>query len=60
MIYDIVGGFAIWFLVLSIVGGALVIAFSIIAPLFMKYPVSSEQGRYVKITEKGYDFDTDY
>ena len=60
MIGDFFATLAIWFLVLSIGFSGIVLGFSIIAPLFMKYPVASTQERYIKITEKGHDFDTDY
>jgi len=60
MIGDFFATLAIWFLVLSIVAGASAIAFSIVAPLFMENKTITKQERYIKITEREHDFDTDY
>ena len=59
MIGDFFVTLAIWFLVLSIGAGAFVIGLSIVAPLFMENNSIVKQERYIKITEKGHDFDTD-
>jgi NADH:ubiquinone oxidoreductase subunit K len=59
MIGDFFATLAIWFLVLSIGAGASVIGFSILAPLFMENDTIHKQERYIKITEKGHDFDED-
>jgi Na+-transporting methylmalonyl-CoA/oxaloacetate decarboxylase gamma subunit len=56
---DIIGGVAILFLVGSIIIGGLMIGVSIVAPLFVKNTVPVEEGRYIKVNERDYDYDTD-
>ena len=60
MIGDFFVTLAIWFLVLSIGFSGLVIGFSILAPLFIENNNIPKQERYIKITEREHDFDTDY
>lgn len=59
MIGDFLVTLAIWFLVLSIGAGAFVIGLSILAPLFIEDSGAVRQDRYIKITERGHDFDED-
>jgi hypothetical protein len=60
MIGDFFVTLAIWFLVLSIGASAFVLGISILAPLFIENKNIVKPERYIKITEKGHDFDTDY
>lgn len=59
MIGDFLVTLAIWFLVLSIGASAFVIGLSILAPLFTENNTIVKQERYIRITERGHDFDED-
>jgi hypothetical protein len=59
MIYDIVGGFAVWFLFCSILASIAVLTFSVLAPLFMKNTMPVNKTRYIRVSEKEHDFDQD-